>query len=101
MDAMNCDACRINLRFALENPMEIERLKQDDTKREHLARHASCQGVVGIAVPKDQSLMRQGLLLLGSFVFAFYLGEVVHELGHYLTHRTASPEPNRYQSPGL
>jgi hypothetical protein len=87
VDAMNCDACRINLRFALENPMEIERLKQHDTKREHLARHAPGQGVVGIAVPKDQSLMRQGLLLLGSFVFAFCLGEAVHELGHYLTHR--------------
>ena len=26
--AMNCRQCRINLQFALENPQEIERLKQ-------------------------------------------------------------------------
>jgi hypothetical protein len=86
-DAMNCDACRINLRFALENPVEIERLKQEDTKRERLARRAPGQGVVGIAVPNGESLVRQGLLLLGSFVFAFCLGEAVHEVGHYLAHR--------------
>lgn len=87
VDSMNCGACRINLRFALENPTEIERLKQEDTKRGHLAQHAPGRGVVRLAMPKVQSLMRQGLLLLGSFVFAFCLGEAVHELGHYLAHR--------------
>ena len=86
-DAMNCDACRINLRFALENPMEIERLKQEDTKRKHLARPEPGQGVVEIPVSKDQSLMLQVLLVLGAFAFAFCLGEAVHELGHYLAHR--------------
>jgi hypothetical protein len=89
---MNCDACRINLRFALENPMEIERLKQEDHKREHMARHAPGQGVFGIAVPKDQSLMRQVLLLLGSFAFVFCLGEAVHEVGHFLAHRAYGVE---------
>jgi len=54
---------------------------------ERLVRRAPGQGVVGIAVPKSESFMRQVLLLLGSFVFAFCLGEAVHELGHYLVHR--------------
>ena len=37
--------------------------------------------------PTRKKLIPSLLLLLGSFAFAFCLGEAVHELGHYLSHR--------------
>ena len=36
---------------------------------------------------KGKSILLPALLLLGSFAFAFCLGEAVHELGHFLVHR--------------
>ena len=84
-EAMNCQACTINLRFALENPAEIERIKQEDARGERLAGRALEKDSAGIS--KDESILFPALLLLGSFVFAFCLGEAVHELGHFLMHR--------------
>ena len=86
-DAMNCVACRINLKFAQEHPAEIARIKQEDTKREKLEGWAFGNALVGMPASKEESILLPGLLLLGSFAFAFCLGEAVHELGHFLTHR--------------
>ncbi len=33
-NAMNCKECRINLRFALEHPDEIERIQKETTRLE-------------------------------------------------------------------
>lgn len=86
-DATNCVACRINLEFARENPGEIERIKLEDLKRKGLGRGAFGNDPGGITASKEESILLPGLLLFGSFVFAFCLGETVHELGHFLVHR--------------
>jgi hypothetical protein len=36
-DAKNCENCRINLKFALQHPDEIEHIKQEETRREQVA----------------------------------------------------------------
>ncbi|MEJ2446908.1 MAG: hypothetical protein P8Y37_03060, partial [Anaerolineales bacterium] len=36
---------------------------------------------------RDQSRLQIIIFLAGSFTFAFLLGEMVHELGHFLAHR--------------
>jgi len=41
----------------------------------------------GTQIRNPTSTIRSILLLFGAFVFAFCLGEAVHELGHYLAHR--------------
>lgn len=41
----------------------------------------------GLSTFKSSGVLLSVLLLLGAFVFAFCLGEAVHELGHYLAHR--------------
>jgi hypothetical protein len=86
-DAMNCEACRINLRFALENPAEIARMIQGDAAKAWLHGEAWGTDAVRPSHSKDEPLLLPVLLLLGSFVFAFCLGEAVHELGHFLMHR--------------
>lgn len=86
-DTLNCEACRINLQFARENPDEIERLVQEDIHREQLAADALRTDFLHMSAPKDEAVLLPVLLLLGSFVFAFILGEAVHELGHVLAHR--------------
>jgi len=82
-DAMDCEVCRINLQFALENPVQIERVESQEPATERWAVR-----VEGAPAFQHKSILLARLLLLGSFVFAFCLGEAVHELGHYLAHRT-------------
>lgn len=86
-DALNCGACRINLRFALENPAEIERLVQEDIRRGELEGDLSGNHAILMSEVKDDSVLLPVLLLFTSFIFAFCIGEAVHELGHFLTHR--------------
>lgn len=90
-DAMNCVACRINLRFALENPAEMARLRQEDAGQ---ARRAGAQGreIGATMVSEGKPLLLPVLLLLGSFAFVFCLGEAVHEVGHFLAHRAYGVE---------
>ena len=86
-DAMNCVACRINIAFALENPAEIERIRRENARRDRLGNM-----VVSASTSRDRPIMLPVLLLLGSFAFAFCLGEAVHELGHFLAHRAYGVE---------
>jgi hypothetical protein len=85
--AMNCVSCGINLKFAQENPSEIDQLKQDDARRSQSEAGAMTTNHTGEPHSKQKPILLPVLLLLGSFVFAFCLGEAVHELGHYLAHR--------------
>ncbi len=41
----------------------------------------------GLSTFRGSGILLPVLLLLGAFVFAFCLGEAVHELGHYIAHR--------------
>lgn len=86
-EALNCATCHINLEFALENPSEVEKLVQEETRRG--VPFGDRLGMEGLSTSniKDEPVLRPILLLFGSFVFAFILGETVHELGHFLTHR--------------
>jgi hypothetical protein len=84
---MNCAACRINLRFALENPGQIERIKREDARRK-----GGGNAAVPVSTSGDRPILLPVLLLLGSFAFAFCLGEAVHELGHFLAHRAYGTE---------
>lgn len=79
--AVNCVACRINLEFARENPAQIERIRLDAT--------GPGAGIEpsGVQLSGQASVLLPVLLLLGSFTFAYLLGETVHEFGHYLAHR--------------
>lgn len=86
VDARNCAACRINLAFARQNPAEIERLKQEDARKERL-RASTPDGADPCAAERSDATLLPILLLLASFVFAFCLGEAIHELGHFLAHR--------------
>lgn len=85
-DVMNCVECRINLKFALEHPSDVERIRQEDVTREQSNWSASANDFAEVSASHKQDLLKPVLLLLGSFVFAFCLGEAVHELGHYLVH---------------
>jgi len=84
---MNCSVCRINLKFAQEHPAEVERMRQGDALRGQQVSSPS----EGNGASKG-SLLLPGLLLFGAFVFAFCLGEAVHELGHFLAHRAYGNE---------
>jgi hypothetical protein len=84
---MNCAACRINLCFALEHPAEIERMNRQGARRKG---EGNAEG--GVSTAPDQPVLLPVLLLLGSFAFAFCLGEAVHELGHFLAHRAHGVE---------
>lgn len=86
-EAMNCVACNINLRFAQAYPDEIERLKQQDVRKPREVLATSANHLMGTPGVKGKPILMPVLLLLGSFVFAFCLGEAVHELGHFLAHR--------------
>lgn len=78
---MNCEVCRVNLQFPLENPAQIERIEMDGSEtRAWMGRFEAA------SVSPDQPVLLPLLLLLGSFAFAFCLGEAVHELGHFLAH---------------
>lgn len=85
---MNCAACRINLAFAFEHPAEIEQIKQEDG---HISPWRSGDDDV-VSASAHRSILLPVLLLLGSFTFAFCLGEAVHELGHFLAHRAYGTE---------
>ena len=87
VEAMNCVACKINLRFAQEHPGEVEHIKQQDARDVQLDLAAQAAHSEGMAVSKDKPIFLPVLLLLGSFIFAFCLGEAVHETGHFLAHR--------------
>jgi len=80
--AMNCMVCRINLAFAQEHPAEIRRIRLEDGAGKPWPKDAG-----GETASDEGPMLMPGLLLLGSFVFAFCLGEAVHELGHFLVHR--------------
>jgi hypothetical protein len=84
---MNCRACRINLRFALETPGQIERFNQENARRK-----AGGDAAVPESTAPDRPILLPVLLLLGSFAFAFCLGEAAHELGHFLAHRAYGTE---------
>jgi hypothetical protein len=83
---VNCSVCRINLEFAQENPAEIERIKQEDSLT---GKTEAGEWVKDADKPtlQEKPIQFPVLLLLGSFVFVFCLGEAVHELGHFLVHR--------------
>jgi hypothetical protein len=86
-EARNCVACRINLRFAREHPDEFEPIKPQDARRlqfEAVPQAANSEGTAG---GENKPILLAIMLLLGSFVFAFCLGEAVHEFGHFLVHR--------------
>ncbi len=91
-DRRNCEVCRINLRFALENPAEIARIRQADAEQERWADSSQLGQVGATSASKGGPWLLPVLLLLGSFVFAFCLGEAVHELGHFLVHRAYGVE---------
>jgi hypothetical protein len=86
-EAINCGVCRINLRFAQEHPDEIEPIKQQDVRRLQFNAPALAAQSAGTASRENKPILLPALLLLGSFVFAFCLGEAVHEFGHFLAHR--------------
>lgn len=90
-DRRNCEVCRINLKFALENPAEIARLRQAGAGREPWL-DGRVEGETAASATRREGLPPSILLLFGSFVFAFCLGEAVHELGHFLTHRAYGVE---------
>jgi hypothetical protein len=87
VDATNCIACKINLHFAQEHPEEIEYIKQQDARNVQLDAAALVTDAERMAVSNEKPLLLPVLLLLGSFIFAFCLGEAVHETGHFLAHR--------------
>jgi hypothetical protein len=87
VDAMNCVACKINLRFAQEHPEEVDHIKLQDARNVQLDTAALATHSEGVAASKNEPMFLPALLLLGSFVFAFCLGEAVHETGHFLAHR--------------
>ena len=60
---MNCEACRINLRFALENPAEIQRIRQVDIRRERLEGGELGNDIVRISVSKAEPTFLPALLL--------------------------------------
>lgn len=91
-DRLNCDVCRINLRFALENPEEIARLRQAHAGRALWAGGLEGRGATVTSASEGKPLLLPVLLLLGSFAFVFCLGEAVHELGHFLAHRAYGVE---------
>lgn len=76
--ALNCQVCRINLEFALENPAEFESIRPEIPFPDPGAAAASSS---------QPPIWKPVLLILGSFTFAFLLAEAVHEAGHYLAHR--------------
>ena len=65
--AENCAACGTSLGVAQEHPGEND--------------------LGAIPGTNKKPVLLPVLLLLGSFVFAFCLGEAVHEFGHFLVHR--------------
>ena len=83
--ALNCAGCRIHLKFAQENPAEIERIKREDARRQ--VDGGAIEHSPGLSETNHKPVLLPALLLLGSFAFAFCLGEAVHELGHFLMHR--------------
>jgi hypothetical protein len=85
--AMNCVECKINLSYAQEHPDEIQHIKQQDLRKQEEMRAASTNDQVSASGVNDKPILKPVLLLLGSFVFTFCLGEAVHELGHFLAHR--------------
>jgi hypothetical protein len=92
-DCLNCEVCRINLRFALENPEEIARLRQMDAGQAHWAGGpGGREATAATSASEGKPLLLPVLILLGSFAFVFCLGEAVHELGHFLAHRAYGVE---------
>ncbi|MFN2167234.1 MAG: hypothetical protein ACK2U9_13345 [Anaerolineae bacterium] len=84
-DALNCAACRINLEFARENPAQIERIRREAAGGAQFGAHLDSGRAQ--AADRDEPALLPVLLLLASFVFAFCLGEAIHELGHFFAHR--------------
>jgi len=84
---MNCAVCRINLAFAMEHPAEIEKIKREDGLVSPWR-----GGGDAASTSTHRPVLLPMLLLLGSFTFAFCLGEAVHELGHFLAHRAYGTE---------
>jgi hypothetical protein len=84
---MNCAACRINLAFAREHPAAIEHIRREDGYMSPW-----CGGGDAVSASAHRPVLLPVLLLLGSFAFAFCLGEAVHELGHDLAHRAYGTE---------
>ena len=67
--------------------MDIERTTQEDARSEQSGDGAMIYDLGGEPNLKAKSILLPVLLLLGSFMFAFCLGEAVHEFGHFITHR--------------
>ena len=61
-----------------EGKVESERKGKIEYVRLEKSKESSHEG---------ESILSSIMLLLGAFAFAFCLGEAVHELGHYLSHR--------------
>jgi hypothetical protein len=91
-DRLNCEVCRINLRFALENPEEIARLRQADAGQARWVDGPRERDAAVTSTSEGKPLLLPVLLLLGAFAFVFCLGEAVHELGHFLAHRAYGVE---------
>ncbi len=86
-DRRNCEGCKVNLEFALQNPAEIGRLRQADAGRARWVDSPREGEAAATSASEGKPLLLPVLLLLGSFAFVFCLGEAVHELGHFLAHR--------------
>ena len=86
-EAINCISCGINLKSSQENPVEIEGIKLEGESIEQSGGSVMAHDPGGVPYSKDRPILLPVLLLLGSFVFAFCLGEAVHEFGHFLVHR--------------
>lgn len=84
-DALNCAACRVNLAFARENPAEIERIRREAASGAQVGTRLDSGSA--LAAGRDEPAPLPVLLLFGSFVFSFSLGEAIHEFGHFLAHR--------------
>ena len=86
-EAVNCRACRINLKFAQENPTDFVRVMPEDASQKQREGGTLVLDRVPITGSREGLELLPVLLLFGSFVFAFCFGEAVHELGHFLAQR--------------
>ena len=91
-DRRNCEGCRVNLEFALQNPAEIARLQQMAAGQARWVAGPREGEAAVTSASEGRPFLLPVLLLLGSFAFVFCLGEAVHELGHFLTHRAYGVE---------
>jgi len=85
--AVNCAACGTILGVAQDHPAENEPYVQENPRTKSTAKSNQVNDPGNLPASNKKPVLLPVLLLLGSFIFAFCLGEAVHELGHFLVHR--------------